>query len=79
MIQSLFPSGTDNLLKCLLHPAQQIRLVWWQQDSELVGGGEAGDGQESELVLCRPIAVENITAEIALRLCSEDAQGPWWR
>ena len=35
-----------------------------------------GDGQESELVLCRPIMVENIKSEIALRQCSEDAHGP---
>ena len=37
---------------------------------------EVGDGQESELVLCRPIMVENIKTEIALRQCSEDAHGP---
>ena len=36
-----------------------------------------GDGQESELVLCRLIMVENMKTEIALRQCSEDAQGPW--
>lgn len=66
----------QSLLKCLLHPAQQVRLVWWQH-RELVGGGEVGDGQESELVLCRPIMVENIKTETALRQCSEDAHGPW--
>ena len=41
-----------------------------------MGGGEVGDGQESELVLCRPIMVENIKTETALRQCSEDANGP---